>query len=86
MADLWERIDESFRSAREHMQTHTDSAWLQRLDGAVSDLVGMLIAWSRLVVACAILTWSFFLVVLPLLLGTAIIIGIITLASPRALP
>lgn len=86
MWNLWSKLDESISDAREHMQTHEDSPWLERLDGAVSDIVGMVLAWSRVVLVVAWLMWSFFMVVLPLLLATATIVGIAALAAPRGTP
>lgn len=84
--NLWTRLDDSIVAAREHMQTHTNSAWLDRVDAGVSDIVGLLFAWARIALAGACLMWTFFLFVLPLLLATVIVVGIASITAPRMAP
>lgn len=80
------RLFEAMDSARNGLQTYAAPRWLDRLDSAASDVIGFLFIWARVVVASAVLMWTFFLFVAPLILATSWIIWIISLAQPKGLP
>lgn len=79
-------FDTSITSAQDALQTHHQPSWLDRAEAYVSHAIGVIFLVIRLLSAAVVFMWTAFMFVLPLGLGTAILVFISETASRRMWP
>lgn len=86
LSDAVESVAEAYsrglEAAQNGLQTRPEPLWLERLDMWASNMVGVLFVWVRIISGLAVLMWSFFLFILPVLLATWIIVTIVATTAP----